>query len=279
MSACFTTSWDDGHPLDQRLAERLARHGCGATFYVPLRNREGRPVMTGLELRALNAGFEIGSHTLDHAYADRMPPSAWAQQVIEGKRALEDQLGQAVPGFCYPGGRVTPQAVASVRAAGFAYARTIVNLHTAPGDDLFRAPTTLQLFPHSRAVLLRNWLRGGALGARAGAAAVAMRHGDWRERVLSLMRLARAHDASFHLWGHSWEIEQQGLWTDLETVLREAAGLYPPSARCSNAQWLGLAPASPAVHLATQAASSSVAGAPIVDACPLPDPPSQRPPC
>src|SRR5688500_11915407 len=43
-AAIVTTSWDDGHPLDIRLAEMLARHGVAGTFYVPLRY-EGVPVM------------------------------------------------------------------------------------------------------------------------------------------------------------------------------------------------------------------------------------------
>ena len=66
--AIFTTSWDDGHPLDTRIAELLSRHGFQGTFYVPLSNREGLPVMPPEEMRRLGRGFEIGSHTIDHCY-------------------------------------------------------------------------------------------------------------------------------------------------------------------------------------------------------------------
>jgi len=57
----FVSSWDDGHPLDERVAELHADRGLKATFFVPLRNREGRSVMHPSTVRSLDrAGFEIG---------------------------------------------------------------------------------------------------------------------------------------------------------------------------------------------------------------------------
>ena len=64
---------------------------------------------TAPELVVIPAGrFEMGSHTLDHAYANSMGDDAWARQVVDGKRMLEDQLGHRVDGFCYPGGKRRP---------------------------------------------------------------------------------------------------------------------------------------------------------------------------
>ena len=230
----FTTSWDDGHPLDLKLADLLDRHGLPGTFYVPLRNREGLPVMEAGALRQLDGRFEIGSHTLDHHYADRGDAGTWARQVIDGKAALEQALGHAVAGFCYPGGRADAAARQVVRGAGFAYARSIVNLHLDAGDDRFRLPTTAQFFPHPRGVLLRNWLHGGQVATRARAAAIALGPGDWHQRLLRLLHEARARDGVFHLWGHSWEIEQFGLWSALDELLKEAARLVPAGQRRSN---------------------------------------------
>lgn len=245
MSLCFTTSWDDGHPLDQRLADLLDRYGCAGTFYVPARNREGLPVMAAAALRALDAGFEIGSHTLDHVYADRVSAAAWAQQVKAGRRALEDQLGHAVAGFCYPGGRFDPQSVEAVKAAGFSYARSVCNLHLGAGTDRFRLPTTLQIYPHSRAVLLRNWLRGPQRLARWPIARAALGCTDWQQRCLALLQLACETDSACHFWGHSWEIEARGLWPALDAVLREAAALVPAAQRCTNGQLAASLPAVP----------------------------------
>ena len=50
----FTCSIDDGHPLDFKTAELLDKHGLKATFYVPIKNREGMQVMPREDLRTLS---------------------------------------------------------------------------------------------------------------------------------------------------------------------------------------------------------------------------------
>src|SRR5207248_10640324 len=54
-----TTSWDDGDPLDLRLAAMLSVRGLPATFYVPLSYRN-RPRLSDNEMRELaDQNFEI----------------------------------------------------------------------------------------------------------------------------------------------------------------------------------------------------------------------------
>ena len=64
--AFITTSWDDGHPSDMRLAEMLARHGLTGTFYIPRSISTG--VMPDSDIRRLSSNFEIGAHTLNHVF-------------------------------------------------------------------------------------------------------------------------------------------------------------------------------------------------------------------
>ena len=65
-----TTSWDDGHPLDLRVAELLAKSGLTGTFYVPRSSQ--KPVMNRSQIRELSNSFEIGAHTLEHVMIDRL---------------------------------------------------------------------------------------------------------------------------------------------------------------------------------------------------------------
>ena len=96
-----TLSVDDGHPLDLRTAELLARHGLRATFYLPLANREGPPVLAHAQMRALAQDFEIGSHTLSHRFLAGLDErSAW-REISDGKRALEDCIEQAARSNTY----------------------------------------------------------------------------------------------------------------------------------------------------------------------------------
>ena len=234
----FTSSWDDGHPLDRKLADLLARHGIAGTFYCPLQNAEGLPVMGAADLRALDGSggaFEIGSHTRDHAYASRLATADWARQVVQGKQQLEDRLGHPVAGFCYPGGQCPPGTALVVAAAGFAYARTTENLRNDCGNDPFAVPTSLQCYPHPRAVLLRNYIRHGAWHRRAPLAAACLASAGLESRLQRALAACQHSGGVFHLWGHSWEVEALALWPVLDRFLASVAASVPVAARLTNA--------------------------------------------
>ena len=236
MPLLLTTSWDDGHPLDLRVAELLARHGLPGTFFCPQHNGEGRSVLTGAQLRQLAlAGFEIGSHTHDHVYADRVPAPLWQAQVQRGKAALEDQLGQAVAGFCYPGGVFGTVERTIVRQAGFDYARSTVNLCGDAGRDRFALPTTLQLYPHAPSVLWRNLLRHGRWRARWPQLRACLPHRATPDRVTALLEQLLQHGGVLHLWGHAWEIEQLGAWVELDRLFALLAARVPAADRLNTA--------------------------------------------
>ncbi len=248
--ALFTTSWDDGHPLDLRLAELLSKHGFGATFYVPVRNPGGHctpgglTVMSPAELRALGQAFEIGSHTLEHAFLPELDDAAARRQVAEGKAELEAQLGSAVGGFCYPGGVFTDAHVQMVREAGFRHARTIVNLRGARPAEAYRLPTTLQFYPHQRSVYLKNYLKFGDWPGRAPLFLDAIGHAALPARLEAMLDHVCATDGVFHLWGHSWEVDAMGGWPILERFLEYAADRIPSAQRLSNGALVSaLAPA------------------------------------
>ena len=140
----FTTSWDDGHPLDQRVADLLHKHGLTGTFYVPARVGSGGAgdadvfaIMPGSALRSLAAQFEVGSHTFDHRRLDELPLDEARRQVVAGKQWLEDQLGARVPGFCYPYGSHNAAVRGIVRDSGFAYGRVTEDLYGALPEDPF----------------------------------------------------------------------------------------------------------------------------------------------
>jgi peptidoglycan/xylan/chitin deacetylase (PgdA/CDA1 family) len=230
----LTTSWDDGAPADLRLAELLARHGIAATFFVPVRNREGRQVMPLTDLRSLaDGGFEIGAHTLDHSPLPGLSRAEARRQIKDGKRQLEDALGQQIAGFAYPGGHPGRHGRALVAELGFRYARTTRMLCLSPGPDRFRMTTTAQFYPHRPEALARNWLRGGGGLARLGLARRWMAADGLEAAIEAVLTVAQTRGGVFHLWGHSWEIDAAGLWTALDRVLGRIAGTIPPAARVS----------------------------------------------
>lgn len=257
----FTTSWDDGHPLDMKVAELLARHGLKGTFYVPGRmppggcyGPEGFDVLAKSDLRELGAEFEIGSHTLDHRRLDSLEAEEARHQISAGKRQLEDQLGRAVIGFCYPNGAHTPRARELVRDCGFTYARTTEDLHDSVGPDPYQMPVSLHFYPRPRAYVVRAFVsqEKRRLGAwqwprRLGMLAAAAKKDGFEARFRVLIDRVCDRGGTLHMWGHSWEVERIGGWKLLDNVLRYAAERLPKTARVSNGALVGGAPANGAV--------------------------------
>jgi Polysaccharide deacetylase len=234
-SMLFTSSWDDGHPADLRLADLLATHGFPATFYVPITNREGRPVLQGAGLRQLSNFGEVGSHTHSHVFANAVPLAKWREELFFGKTALEQTLGNAVRGFCYPGGKRVAGAMELVREAGFQYARTTENFRLDAGVERFLLPTTLQFFPHRRDVLAHNFVKAGHYRSRVATFARALLQKSLETRLLRVLEFACGQErAVLHLWGHSWELQDQQLWGQLEKFLRIAATMVCVKDRLTN---------------------------------------------
>lgn len=236
MSLTFTCSIDDGHPSDLKVADLLSKHGLTGTFYIPARNREGPPVMSASEIRALSERFEIGSHTYDHCFLKSVDIVESHRQVTEGKKHLEDMLGAPVAGFCYPGGKYRPRDVQIVKTAGFKYARTTVNLCFDVGHEAFEMPTTVQLYPHGRDVYLRNFAKSGHWLKRQQGLAHAITEKDWIRRLYALFDHAAESQGCFHLWWHSKDIEEHNAWEALDRFLAHVCASTQPENRLTNGQ-------------------------------------------
>ena len=128
--AMVTSSWDDGHPLDLRVAECLATYGMVGTFYVPLRSRT-RPLMTREQLQTLRQmGMEIGSHTMMHADLTQLAPAQARLELRQSKDCLEHLLGEPVTSLCYPKGKFNQQVRSLTAEAGYHVARTTLAFRT-----------------------------------------------------------------------------------------------------------------------------------------------------
>lgn len=219
-----------------RVAELLGQHGLGATFYIPVKNREGWNVLCKQSIRQLNEQFEIGSHTLDHCYLKTLSHIEARRQIYDGKSQLEDIIGKPVHGFCYPGGKYRHEHTELVASAGFTYARTTINLCFDIGERPFEMPTTYQFFPHSRDVYLRNFIRGGNWTRRQDGLKVALRHENWLDRLYALFDYSFEHNGMFHLWGHSRDIERLDAWDEFDRFLAYVAAHVPRRNRLTNGE-------------------------------------------
>ena len=151
-----TTSWDDGHVLDLKVADLLDDYDLAGTFYVATQNVEfrSRDRLGPHGTQAIGQRFEIGAHTRLHMRLTTLSLAAANKEIVGGKTDLEDVIGREVQSFCYPGGLYRAEHVTLVRDAGFCVARTVRRYSTVPFprsercQRLLMHTGTLQTRPH-----------------------------------------------------------------------------------------------------------------------------------
>ncbi len=131
-------TFDDGYLNNlEHAAPVLMRFGFSSTCYVvnglmgqtnswdaPL-GVPSSQLMNERELgQWLQAGQEIGSHTLTHRNLLQLEERDQQEEIVRSKSELERRLGTQVNQFCYPYGDYDSKCVSFVRAAGYAAATT-----------------------------------------------------------------------------------------------------------------------------------------------------------
>lgn len=218
-----TTSWDDGHPLDIRLAELLSSYGIMGTFYVPIHYGDN-PLLTKHQLLTLRQmGMEIGSHTLRHAILTKLTKDEMLHEMSESKRILEDMCQEVITSICYPGGKFNRTVCSVSREAGYKLARTTCAFRTEIQFNPYCMPVSFQFFPHTHSIHIRHAIKQGNLKGMINW----IRHWNMENDLIKIavtgFDYVLAYGGILHIWGHSWEIEQFGLWRVLEEVLQHVA--------------------------------------------------------
>lgn len=215
-----TTSWDDGDPQDLRVAEMLEARGLPGTFYIPMTGHRGGPTLDRNCLRGLLArGFEIGAHGRSHQPLPRLCDTDLTREVQTCKPWLQDMLGEDVRMFCYIKGRYNARVVREVIRAGYEGARTTEMLGWQLDTDPYRLSTTLHAYPHAPAAYLRNMGRGWHGGRLLDWTIHYRGLKTWVELATRTFDRVIQRGGIWHLYGHSWLIEQHNLWNELGSVL------------------------------------------------------------
>ena len=226
-----TTSWDDGHTLDIRLAELLDKYSVPATFYIPVKNPE-RKLLKPREIREVGKRFEIGGHTLNHKILTELSRNKAGEEIIQGKKKLEDILGREVESFAYPSGKYNQDIKQLVGFSGFKFARTVSLFGTSVGDKLL-VPTTVHAYDHHPLVYLWHGATRKLFYSLTARGKVSF---DWTKLAKASLDWCLENGGLFHLWGHSWEIDARGDWKRLEMVVRYISEVTPEKARKVNGQ-------------------------------------------
>lgn len=229
-----TTSWDDGHILDVKLAALLKQYGVRGTFYVSPRDREfpQEVLLTDAQVRELSNDFEIGAHTMTHPVLPSIDPVIAEKEIVNSKTYLENVLGKPVRSFCYPRGAYRTSDVRAVKEAGFRFARTVQRFKTVIDPKRpFTVPTSIHAYDHFSDV----W--GVLKLARFNPFVFWKLYHDWAAQAIALFDQTRKRGGIFHLWGHSWEVALHNDWRRLEEVIRYI-GNHPDVRYVTNSELL-----------------------------------------
>jgi peptidoglycan/xylan/chitin deacetylase (PgdA/CDA1 family) len=215
----ITTSWDDGHPLDLKLAKLLKRYNIPATFYIPSENR-ARKTLTPDQIREIAKDFDIGGHTYSHVNLTELPKGKAYEEIIKSKEYLEEIIGKEIQFFCYPWGAYNKEVINIVKKAGFEGAGT-VKLLEIKLSPLFEMGTTIHVgeggYSHFKNFLMHSKVLPNArmpvyLLARN------LLFKDWFETAVDSLNFVVKNGGVFHLWGHSWEIDRNNDWEKLKLI-------------------------------------------------------------
>jgi peptidoglycan/xylan/chitin deacetylase (PgdA/CDA1 family) len=130
-------SFDDGYrDVAEHALPVLERHGFRATVFIATGVIDGTatftwyerqpPVLGWSDIVALDGGsaFSFEAHTITHPNLTALEPAAAEREISGSRSALEERLGRAVAGFCYPAGVYGARERELVARAGFEVATT-----------------------------------------------------------------------------------------------------------------------------------------------------------
>ena len=139
-------TFDDGYgDFYANALPLLKQYGHTATVFqttgwIGVKGTEKR-IMNWPEIaEVVEAGIEIGAHTVRHGQLDQLRGRQLHAELSVSKRLLEDHLGIAVQGLAYPFGYSSQKVRQKTREIGYAYACAVGNTMATSEDDNFALP-------------------------------------------------------------------------------------------------------------------------------------------
>jgi peptidoglycan/xylan/chitin deacetylase (PgdA/CDA1 family) len=100
-----------------------------ATYFLIARDLED-PAKRDAVGRIVRAGHHIACHGLNHRYLNRISRAEKYEEIVSGKKKIEDALGVACLGFRAPGYSVDYESLEILRDAGYRYDSSIFPDHS-----------------------------------------------------------------------------------------------------------------------------------------------------
>ena len=215
-------SWDDGALEDRRLFELHEKYEIPGMFFVPTRNREGRAVLSPELIRKSESDYvAFGGHTENHTYLTNISLKDAESEIRNNKYYLEDILGHEVNDFCFPGGLYTKE----ILKLACHYYQTVRTADTMNFKcDSFVLKPSIHFYPRGKKSIIYNAIKHNSL--QEIFYLITHFRKSYFNLVKGLVACDNDHqDKTFVVWGHSWELQQCRLWTELESLMKYVSKL------------------------------------------------------
>lgn len=221
-------SWDDGSPYDIKLAKLFEKYEIPCKLFVPNKNVEGRDVLSPIEIKQIKSPYvSFGGHTENHIYLDSIPFGTAMQEINNNKKYLEDILGTEITDFCFPGGKYTNKLLCALQK-DFKTVRTAQTGCSCFAGYLRRP--FFHFYPRGCKSLILNVIRNvdKSIIPLLFASLKTQNYFNLLDEFIKVVDF-KPQEYDLHIWGHSWEIEEIGLWNQLENFLKKLKDDYPSS--------------------------------------------------
>jgi peptidoglycan/xylan/chitin deacetylase (PgdA/CDA1 family) len=133
-------TFDDGCETDLLTAAPILKNaGFDATFYITVGFLGKRGYLSHRQVRELSdLGFEIGSHSMTHAYLSDLADQALQDELVRSKNELQEMTGHAVAHLSCPGGRWSQRVAKFAQQAGYRSVATSRSTANYANSDVFR---------------------------------------------------------------------------------------------------------------------------------------------
>ena len=195
-------SYDDGRYEDKRLVELMNKYGIKGTFhlcnpgFLESNGYKIEPLVDPAEYEELYKGHEISCHMEHHPFPKWQPDEAIRAEITHNKAFLESLCKYPVRGMSYPFSNYDARVIAQCRAAGMEYARTVnQNTTFSVPDDFMSWHPTCHHFEVTD---------------------------ELAEKFFSPMNYD--YMRLLYAWGHSYEMNSEEKWVQIEEVFKRVAG-------------------------------------------------------
>ncbi len=220
MKIVFT--WDDGALEDLKLFELHRKYNIPGMFFVPNYNKEGREVLFP-EMIKENCSelISFGGHTVTHSYLPTIPKEKLDSELRDNRDSLAGLTGELIEHFCLPGGKYDEELLKTA----FKYFKTVRTADTMnfKHKGVLCKPA-FHFYPRGKKSLLVNAIRNKNI--KGFWDVVTNIDKSYFELFYKLLEKNKHSDSVFVIWGHSWEIEELNLWTELENLMKHLSENY-----------------------------------------------------